>query len=208
MITIGCISYGIGWTIFLLPNHIGNGGVAGLSSIVFWGFNTPVYVTYLVLNSILLAAALKTLGLKFCIKTIYGVLTLTLVTTVLREIFPNPTILQDQPFMVALIGAIFCGLGLGFCLSYNGSSGGSDIVATIVNKYRDISLGRVLHRHHILLMRSAGQLGHHASIDLMHLLRCRDVAQQNAVFSTQQPTCRHNCSLYLVYICLSFLPLL
>ena len=144
MITIGCISYGIGWTIFLLPNHIGNGGVAGLSSIVFWGFNTPVYVTYLVLNSILLAAALKTLGLKFCIKTIYGVLTITLVTTVLREIFPNPTILQDQPFMVALIGAIFCGLGLGFCLSYNGSSGGSDIVAAIVNKYRDISLGRVL----------------------------------------------------------------
>ncbi|MDR0187169.1 YitT family protein [Prevotella brunnea] len=144
MIALGCLSYGVGWTIFLLPNHIGNGGVAGLSSIIFWGTGTPVTVTYFVMNALLLTAALKTLGLRFCIKTIYGVLVLTMVTGLLREFVPNPTILHDQPFMTALIGAIFCGLGLGFCLSYNGSSGGSDIVAAIVHKYRDISLGRVI----------------------------------------------------------------
>ncbi len=144
MIALGCLFYGIGWTIFLLPNHIGNGGVAGLSSIIYWGTGTPVYVTYFVMNAVLLTAALKTLGLRFCIKTIYGVIVLTLVTGLIRQFVPNPTILHDQPFMTALIGAIFCGLGLGFCLSYNGSSGGSDIVAAIVNKYRDISLGRVI----------------------------------------------------------------
>ncbi len=144
MIAVGCVLYAIGWTIFLLPNNIGNGGVAGLSSIIYWGMGVPISVTYFAMNAILLALALKTLGLRFCIKTIYGVMMMTLATGVLRGLYPHPTILNDDPVMGAIMGAIFCGLGLGFCLSHNGSSGGSDIVAAVVNKYRDISLGRVI----------------------------------------------------------------
>lgn len=144
MIAVGCVLYAIGWTIFLLPNNIGNGGVAGLSSIIYWGMGVPISVTYFAMNAILLALALKTLGLRFCIKTIYGVMMMTLATGVLRGLYPHPTILNDDPVMGAMMGAIFCGLGLGFCLSHNGSSGGSDIVAAVVNKYRDISLGRVI----------------------------------------------------------------
>lgn len=144
MITLGCISYGIGWTIFLLPNNISTGGVAGLSSTAFWALNIPVSYTYFVLNALLLTVALKTLGWRFCVKTIYGVLVMTFATGILRGYFPHPTIMHEQPFVAMLIGSLFCGMGLGFCLSYNGSSGGSDIVAAIVNKYHDISLGRVL----------------------------------------------------------------
>lgn len=144
MIAIGCISYSIGWTIFLLPNDISTGGVAGLSSIVFWAFNIKVSYTYFSLNALLLVVALKTLGWRFCVKTIYGVIVMTISVGLLREYVPDPTIMKGEPFMAALIGSLFCGTGLGFCLSYNGSSGGSDIVAAIVNKYRDISLGRVL----------------------------------------------------------------
>lgn len=144
MIAVGCVLYAIGWTIFLLPNNIGNGGVADLSSIIYWGMGVPISVTYFAMNAILLALALKTLGLRFCIKTIYGVMMMTLATGVLRGLYPHPTILNDDPVMGAMMGAIFCGLGLGFCLSHNGSSGGSDIVAAVVNKYRDISLGRVI----------------------------------------------------------------
>lgn len=88
--------------------------------------------------------ALKVLGLKFCIRTIYGVVVLTILVNVLSQAFPHPMLLHGQPFMSAIIGAVFCGVGLAFGLSYNGSSGGSDIVAAIVNKYRDISLGRVI----------------------------------------------------------------
>lgn len=144
MIAIGCISYSIGWTIFLLPNDISTGGVAGLSSIVFWAFNIKVSYTYFSLNALLLVVALKTLGWRFCVKTIYGVIVMTISVGLLREYVPDPTIMKGEPFMAALIGSLFCGTGLGFCLSYNGSTGGSDIVAAIVNKYRDISLGRVL----------------------------------------------------------------
>ena len=144
MIAVGMFSYAIGWMIFLLPNHIGNGGVAGFASIVNWGQGIPVSYTYFVLNAILLAVALKILGWKFCVRTIYGVVILTILTRVLGSAFPHPMLLHGQPFMSAIIGAVFCGVGLAFGLSYNGSSGGSDIVAAIVNKYRDISLGRVI----------------------------------------------------------------
>ena len=144
MIAVGMFSYAIGWMIFLLPNHIGNGGVAGFASIVNWGQGIPVGYTYFVLNAILLAVALKILGWKFCVRTIYGVVILTILTRVLGSAFPHPMLLHGQPFMSAIIGAVFCGVGLAFGLSYNGSSGGSDIVAAIVNKYRDISLGRVI----------------------------------------------------------------
>ena len=144
MISVGMLSYGIGWMVFLLPNHIGNGGVAGFASILNWGQGIPVSTTYFILNAILLAIALKVLGLKFCIRTIFGVMMLTIITKVMGTCFPHPGLLHNQPFMATIIGAAFCGVGLAFGLSYNGSSGGSDIVAAIVNKYRDISLGRVI----------------------------------------------------------------
>ncbi|EKX96673.1 MAG: YitT family protein [Prevotella sp.] len=144
MIALGMVFYSIGWVAFFLPNNISTGGVAGLASIIFWGTGIPVQVTYFVGNTILLAIALKVLGLKFCIKTIYGVLMLTAFTTLFRHLFPHPTILHGEPFMACIIGSCFCGVGLGFGLAYHGSSGGSDIVASIINKYRDISLGRVI----------------------------------------------------------------
>lgn len=144
MIAVGMLSYAVGWMLFMLPNHIPNGGVAGLASIIYWGTGFPVSLTYFMVNFVLLVAALKVLGLKFCIKSIFGVLMLTFFTSLMRTIAPHPTILSDQPFMTTIIGAVFCGIGLGFGLSYNGSSGGSDIVAAMVNKYHDISLGRVI----------------------------------------------------------------
>ena len=77
MITIAMLSYCIGWTVFLLPNNITTGGVPGISSIIFWGAGIPVQLTYFGINAILMVMALRTLGLKFCIKTIYGILVLT-----------------------------------------------------------------------------------------------------------------------------------
>lgn len=144
MIAIGMILYGIGWTLFLLPNDIMTGGVPGIASIVFWATGFPVQYTYFCINCFLLLLALKILGLKFCIKTIFGVFTLTFFLSVIQGLTAGFTLLQDQPFMACVIGATFCGSGIGIAFTSNGSTGGTDIIAAIINKYRDITLGRVM----------------------------------------------------------------
>jgi uncharacterized membrane-anchored protein YitT (DUF2179 family) len=144
MIGIAMVSYSIGWNIFLLPNSIATGGVPGIASVLFWGTGIPVQLSYFAINAVLLLIALKILGFKFCIKTIFGVIVLTTMTTVVQEATAGSHLLRDQPFMASIIGAIFCGSGIGLGLAFRGSTGGTDIVAAIINKYRDISLGRII----------------------------------------------------------------
>ena len=155
MITIAMISYCIGWNVFLLPNNITTGGVPGISSVVYWGTGIPVQVTYFVINAFLLIAALRILGWKFCVKTIYAVVVLTSLTALARHNLVGTHLLSDQPFMASIIGAIFCGSGVGLGLANNGSTGGTDIVAAIVNKYRDISLVRVIMLCDIVIITSS-----------------------------------------------------
>ncbi|MCK9342970.1 MAG: YitT family protein [Prevotella sp.] len=144
MIAIGMISYCIGWILFLLPNEIPTGAVPGIASLLFWATGIPVQVTYLAINGLLLIAALKILGAKFMFKTIYAVAVLTLATTYVQTATMDVHLLQDQPFMASIIGAIFCGSGIGLGFAFHGSTGGTDIIAAIVNKYKDLSLGRVI----------------------------------------------------------------
>ena len=143
IIAIAMMSYAIGWGVFLLPNNITTGGVAGVSSILYWATGIPVQLSYSIINGALLAVALKVLGWKFCVKTVFAVVTLTVSIGLVTDHY-NAHLLEDQPFMAAIIGSVFCGCGVGLGLANNGSTGGTDIIAAIVNKYRDVSLGRVI----------------------------------------------------------------
>lgn len=144
MIMIAMMSYCIGWVIFLLPNDITTGGVPGISSILYWGLGIPVQVSYFIINAILLMVALRVLGWRFCVKTVFAVSLLTLFLSAITNVGKEIHLLADEPFMASIIGAIFCGSGVGLGLAFNGSTGGTDIVAAIVNKYHDISLGKVI----------------------------------------------------------------
>ena len=86
IIAMGMLVGSLGWVAFLLPNKITIGGLPGVSSIVYWGMGIPVQYTYLAINVLLLTAALRTLGLKFCVKTIYAVLFFTIFTTVWQHV--------------------------------------------------------------------------------------------------------------------------
>lgn len=144
MIALGMVFYAVGWTVFLLPNNITTGGVPGIASIVYFATGLPVQYTYFGINFFLLLLAIYILGWKFSIKTIYAVFMLTFLTSLIQRLTAGLHLLQDQPFMACVIGASFCGGGVGLAFSNNGSTGGTDIIAAIINKYRDITFGRVI----------------------------------------------------------------
>lgn len=142
LITFGIFCYALGWAGFLIPNEITTGGVTGIAAIVQYGTGIPLQNTYIVINVILLIIALKIMGLKFCLKTIYGVFCLYIMLWLLQEVITE-SVVGDEPFMACILGAVLCGMGLGIVFVNNGSTGGTDIIAAIVNKYRDVTFGRM-----------------------------------------------------------------
>lgn len=142
-ITLGLILYAVGLIGFIKPGGIVTGGLAGVALLVEYATNgsIPLQVTYFVVNAVLLLIALKILGMKFLVKTIYGVVVLTFLLTVMQQIITKPLV-EDEPLMAAIIGAILCGAGIGFVFNANGSTGGTDIVVAIINKYKNIAFGR------------------------------------------------------------------
>ena len=145
IITIAMILGVISLNLFLLPNEITTGGIMGVASIVYWGTGIPVQNTFFVLNGVLLLVALKVLGWHFCAKTIYGVVVFTVVSAILQGFIPPDLhLLADQKFMACMVGAVFLGISIGLGLSAGGSTGGSDVVAAMIHKYRDVSLGHII----------------------------------------------------------------
>lgn len=149
-ITIGLILYAVGWAVFLLPYEITTGGVSGISAIIFYATGIEIQVSYFVINAISLLVAIKVLGPRFSIKTIYAIFALTFFLWFFQEIIKDengtlPRLLgEGQDFMACVIGASLLGFSMGMIFNHNGSTGGTDIIAAIVNKYRDISFGRMI----------------------------------------------------------------
>lgn len=143
MIFLGLASYAFGFTAFILPEKVVTGGVTGVASLLFFGLGWNVAVTYFIINVILLAIAFRTVGKLFVIRTIIGASAATLLIGFMEPLFTEPIVAQ-QPFMNVIIGAIFCGVGIGTVFVHNGSSAGTDIVAAMVTKYTNISFGRMM----------------------------------------------------------------
>lgn len=152
-IALGLLCYSGGWTIFMLPYGVTLGGVTGIAALVDLGtqsmpFHIPMQATYFVLNALLLIMALKVLGWKFCTKTIYAVIVMTIMLQIGNSTMArlgNPMVLgEGENFMSCVIGACLCGLGIGICFANNGSTGGTDIIAAMINKNHDVSLGRIV----------------------------------------------------------------
>lgn len=144
LITFGLLMYAFAWKGFLLPHQITGGGVTGIGAIVYYATGIPIFLTYFSINLILLIAALKIIGFKFSVRTIYGVIAITLFFAVIPQAKTGTFVAPNDNFMACVLGGLISGTGLGIVFLNNGSSGGTDIIAKIVNKYRNITLGRVL----------------------------------------------------------------
>lgn len=144
VITVAMLLGTVGWELFLLPNQITMGGITGIASIVYWGTGIQAQNIYFALNAVLLIVALRLLGWHFCVKTIYAVLVFTVAASVMTQLTHGQGMLADQKFMATIVGGVFMGTSVGLGLSAGGSTGGSDVIAAMVHKYRDVSLGHVI----------------------------------------------------------------
>jgi uncharacterized membrane-anchored protein YitT (DUF2179 family) len=150
-ITLGLILYAFGFTVFLMPYEIVTGGVAGVSAIVFYATSFPLEYTYFGINVVLGILALRILGWKFLSKTIYAFSMLSFLLGLFQSLMPLDEagnfvkiLGEGQNFMSLILGCTMTGSALAIVFLNNGSTGGTDIIAASVNKYRDVSLGTVL----------------------------------------------------------------
>lgn len=149
-ITFGLMCYAFGWVAFMLPYQITTGGATGICAIIYYVTGIEIQVSYFILNAILMGFALKILGPKFSIKTIFAILVLTFLLWLFQRLLEGddgklPLLLGlGQDFMACVIGAGLLGFGIGVVFCNNGSTGGTDIIAWIINKYKDVTLGRMI----------------------------------------------------------------
>lgn len=146
MLFIGVLCYAVGYTAFILPEKVVMGGVSGLSALIFYATGFPPGYSIWLLNFLMLGIAIKTLSRKFIYRTFIGVTMLAVVVAVLQPFFAaHPVITAgEDKFMHVLIGGLMGGIGLGVIYSHNGSTGGTDILIAILNKYFRMSFGRAM----------------------------------------------------------------
>ena len=143
IIVLGTFMYALGVTQFIMPHHFVMGGLTGVAVLFNYAFGLPLSLMVFVMNGLLLLVAFKVLGWQFLVKTVVGVSLLTAFLGMF-ESFQWEPIMMDEPLMAGLIGAIVAGSGVGLVMSVNGSSGGTDIIVLVINKYRNITPGRTM----------------------------------------------------------------
>lgn len=154
MIVICTIPYAFGVNQLLVPHSVVGGGVTGICEIIYFATNAyiPIWVSSAVLNLTLLIVSALTVGWRYAVRTVWGVLWLT----IWLRVIPIATVpILTDPFMAVVIGGLFTGCFLGICFLNNGSTGGTDIVAMIVNKYHHLPMGRVLMMTDLVVISSA-----------------------------------------------------
>lgn len=146
LIVIGLVVYALGFTAFILPHQIVIGGVAGVGTLIYFGTGgmIPVAVSQYGINLLLLAMAYKVVGRSFVMRTIFGATVISLAIGVFEGYFmAHPPLIPDISMSV-ILGAILSGVGVGTIFIHNGSSGGTDIVAAMVSKVSNVSIGRTM----------------------------------------------------------------
>ncbi len=148
LISIGLLCYVAGWSIFLIPNNLIGGGVSGLSAIVYYAFGLPMGYTYFAINLILLLISFKVMGRGFGGKTIYAIVFTSVLLNILPPLIPEyisqELAVSNGKMLCTIIGGVMTGVGIGMSISQGGSSGGTDIIALMVSKYRNVSPGRLI----------------------------------------------------------------
>lgn len=153
VIILGLVLYSIGLTGFLIPFEVVTGGLGGVSLLIKYGTGIPLWLTFIVINSVLLVLAWFILGKSYVLKTVFSTFALSGILSIAETHITEAFVTNET--MSILVGAVMCGIGLGMVLSVNSSTGGTDIIAAIVTKYRYVSMGRILTYVDVLIILSS-----------------------------------------------------
>ncbi len=153
IMVVGLALYAFGVTAFLLPVKITAGGVTGISMLIFYATGMPMGYPYFAINTFLVILAIRILGTSFGLKTIFSMVVISLLFNIM-QIFIKEPLIKDM-FLSSVLGGILCGVGLGITFNQGGSTGGTDIIAMIINKYRNISPGKIILYCDVLIITSS-----------------------------------------------------
>ena len=142
-IIFGAAIYAFGLTYFVVPHHLFEGGATGITLITYYLFNIPISVMTLIINIPLFILAWKIFGAKTLYSSLLGTISLSIWLAIFEKI-PLSFNLEGDLVIVALVAGVLLGLGLGIIFNAGGTTGGTDIVARILNKYTNISVGKLL----------------------------------------------------------------
>ncbi len=148
LISLGLLCYVAGWSIFLIPNNLIGGGASGLSAIIFYATGIPMGYSYFAINLVLLLLAFKIMGTGFGSKSIYAIIFTSVLLNVVPPLIPEyisqELAVSNGKMLCTIIGGVMTGVGIGMSISQGGNSGGTDILALIISKYRNVSPGRLI----------------------------------------------------------------
>lgn len=151
-----CTIYALGTQVFNAPSNIAPGGVTGISILINYLFGLPIALLTLVINIPLLILAFCFLGKTFTIKTMKTVLIMTLMLTVVGQYVP---VYEGERILAALFGGVLSGVGAAMVFMRSSTSGGTDIIARLIQKKRpDIAVGRLLLILDVVVLASAAMV--------------------------------------------------
>lgn len=159
IISIGLLLYALGWSTFLIPNNLVGGGVTGISAIILYSTGFSISYSYIIINGVLVLIALKVLGKQFGVKTVYAILIVSLFFKIIPGLIPAELIqdisIGNGKLLSAIMGGVCSGVGIAITFTQGGSSGGTDIIALMISKYRNISPGKLILYCDIIIIASS-----------------------------------------------------
>lgn len=166
LMAFGMMLYSFGWIGCILPVRGTGGGAAGLSLVVCnaleqIGISIQIGTMVFVLNAILLLIAGFIVGWNFGVKTIFCVFVISVGMNFWQDVLPVGDFLHLERILAVILGGILAGVGISMCFAQGGSTGGTDIVAMIINKYHTVSYGKILIYSDFVIIGSTLLVGFH-----------------------------------------------
>ncbi|MPQ48693.1 DUF2179 domain-containing protein [Marinifilum sp. N1E240] len=153
IITLGLLIGSLAWTGFIIPSGIVGSGVSGIATIIYFVTGIKVGYSVFLINTVFLLVSLRILGFGFGVKTLYGIFVISFFLWLFQSIITEP--LVSDKFMCSIIGGIMAGASAGMILSRGGSTGGTDILAMMINKYKNYSPGQLLLTIDVIIISSS-----------------------------------------------------